>query len=154
MGRRQAIVGVVGEDLVEPPLVSRVEPVLVGHDAGRSVDDLGGAHAAVKRFQLLEGIGLCPHLDRLPDHAVKVDQGAPAQQPINLLLARRIDAGQLLEGTRLVGGVVIHMQVGIAIEPLDKEVHHLLKGALLRLCVMRPKGMVTGPTLHHLSDPK
>ncbi len=93
LGRREAVVRVVGEDLVELPLIARVEPFLVGDDAGRGIDDLGGALAfAVERFQLLEGIGLGPDLDGLPDHAIQVDQDAPAQQPVDLLLARRVGA--------------------------------------------------------------
>ncbi len=44
------------------------------------------------------------------------------------------------------------MQVGIAIEPLDEEVHHLLEGALLGLGIVRPEGMVARAPLHHLGD--
>src|SRR5205823_12278068 len=71
---------------------------------------------------------------------------------VDLLLARCVNAGQLLKGTRLIGGVVIDMQGWIAIEMLDQEVHYLLEGELLRLCVVRPEGMMLLPPLHHLSD--
>ena len=40
----------------------------------------------------------------------------------------------------------------MAIKPLDEEVHHLLEGALLRLSVVRPEGMMLRPLLPYFGN--
>src|SRR5207245_10853200 len=88
--------------------------------------------------------------NRLPDHTIEIDQDHAAQQAIDFLLAGGVGTGQLLEDVRLVGGVVIDVQVGAAVEPLDQEVDELLEGALLGIGVVPPEVVVErGATDHH-----
>ena len=64
------------------------------------------------------------------------------QGTVDFLLAGGVGARQPLKRVGLVGGVVIDMQVGMAIEPLNEVVHHTLECLFLGLGVVRPERMV------------
>ncbi len=142
MRRREAVVLVVKGDLVEQPLVARLEPVLVGNDAAGGVDDLGRSLAAVERLEFLQRIRLGPDPNGLPDYPIQVDEHPAAQELVDLSLPGRIGTRQILERVRLVWRVVIDVHIRIAIEPLDQEVDDLLEGTLLFIRIVAPEGVM------------
>src|SRR5437879_115233 len=91
------------------------------------------------------GRGLSPYCAFACEHPA-------AQEPVDLGLARRVRARQPLERVWLVGGVVIDVEIGIAIESLDQEVHNLLESTLLFVRIVAPKCVVAWAPLHHLEN--
>ena len=76
---------------------------------GRQIDV---PHEVVERLQLLDRVALDRRAQPLPHNAVQVDEDAPAEQPVHLVLARGVAAHQALDGRRLVRGVVVDVEVG------------------------------------------
>ena len=89
------------------------------------------ADEAVEGLEALDRVALDAGPDPLPDDAVEVDEDAAAEQPVHLLLARRVALGEAREGGLLVGGVVVDVEGGVRVEPGDEEVHQALEGGLL-----------------------
>src|SRR5207249_5962954 len=93
-------------------------------------------------LELLQRIRLRPDPNRLPDNPVQVDEHPAAKETVDLDLPSCVDAGQPLERVWLVRGVVIHVQIRIAIQPVDKEVDDLLEGAFLFIRIVAPEGVM------------
>jgi hypothetical protein len=104
----------------------------------------------VERLQLLDGVALDPHPHRLAHDGVQVDEPAAPEQAVQLALAGGVTAHQLLERRRLVRREVIDMHVGMPVEAVDDEVHHLLEGHPLLVCRERPPVVILGvaPGIH------
>ena len=71
------------------------------------------AHEAVERFELFDRVALDAGAQRLSQHRVEIDEAFGAQQPIELVTARRVAAHELLERGRLVVAEVIDVHAGI-----------------------------------------
>jgi hypothetical protein len=153
--RGPAVDLVVGPDVLQELRVSRLEPRLVHHDAGAAVGDgLAGARRQVQRLELLEAVALLRDEHRVADHLVQVDEHLAPEDAVDLGLAGVVAAGEPLEHRSLVGGVVVHVQVGVAVEPLDHEVDEALEGVALAGRVVAPeagvgRGGTVGPGRLH-----
>ena len=139
--RRLHVVAVVGLDGVEDLLVAGLQPALVLHDAGAGVGDLGRAGRHVERLELLERVRRRADHQALAHHPVEVDEHLAPQQVVELLLPGAVAAHQLAEGGRLVGGVVVHVQAGVATAALHDEVDELLEGLPLLPRGVAPEGL-------------
>src|SRR5690606_6847696 len=64
---------------------------------------------------------------RLFDDGVQIDEDAPAQETIELVFSRRVSSHQSFQRARLVGRVMIDMQVGILLAPSGDEVDEVLE---------------------------
>ena len=71
------------------------------------------ANEAVERLELFDRVALDAGSQRLSEHRVEVDEAFGAQQPIELVTARRVAAHQLLQRGRLVMAEVIDVQARI-----------------------------------------
>ena len=83
----------------------------------------------------------------MPDDGEEVDEDVAAEQVVDLLLARAVEAHQALEHDRLVGRVVVDVHVWIGAQALVEEVDELLERALLALAVVRPEGSEGRPAV-------
>src|SRR3954452_21750875 len=72
----------------------------------------------------------------------EVDEDAPAQEVVDLVLARAIPAHQALERGGLVARVVVDVRARVAGEPLVDEVDEVLERLLHGGAVVRPEGAV------------
>ena len=136
--RRDAVLLVVGGDVVEDLRVAPLEPVLVEHDrvvAGAQV----GVALEVERLDLLEPVALVREAQPLRDDLVEVDEDLAAEQVVELLLARPVLAGEPLQRGDLVGGVVVDVHRGVGGAALADQVDHALDGAPLLRAVVRPE---------------
>ena len=91
-----------------------------------------------ERLDLLEGVARDARPQALAHGRVEVHEDLPAQQLVDRVFARRVDAHQLRDRGLLVGAVVVHVHAGIAREPLVDEVHERLEQTSLLRPVVRP----------------
>ena len=89
---------------------------------------------------------------RLAHDRVQVDEHVLAQQVVDLVLARRVLGHQPLQRGRFVGGVVVHVQVRIALEPLVDEVDELLERAAFLVACVRPERFELLAAIHHTEE--
>src|SRR5207244_7861849 len=74
---------------------------------------------------------------------VEVDEDFAAQQIVHRVLARGVEAHELLDRRRLVHAVVVDVHVRMTLQPLVEEVDQLLERSLLRDAVMGPERLVS-----------
>ena len=136
--RRDAVLLVVGGDVVEDLRVAAHEPVLVHHD--RVVARLQvGVPLEVERLDVLEPVVLVRDAQPLRDDLVEVDEDLAAEQVVELLLARPVLAREPLQLGDLVGGVVVDVHRGVGGAALAEQVDHSLDGPPLLRAVVRPE---------------
>ena len=141
---RHAIVAVVGGKVVEMALLAVMQPVLVLHDA-----EAGPRHAALaveaeEVLDLLERVRLDRGPDALADDPVEVHEDAAAEQPVDLVLPRRVALHQAFDGAGLVAAVVVDVHRGVPVEAVDDVVDERLEGGPLLPGGVRPEGPVAG----------
>ena len=103
-----------------------------------------GALEAVEDLEVLDRVPLDARPEALPDDAVEVDEPAGAQQPVDLVLARRVPAHQPLERGRLVGRVVVDVHPGVGLPRRRDQVDDRLEGGPLLGVGERPEPAVDG----------
>ena len=130
--RGDAVLAVVGGDLVEDPWVAGEHPLLEGDDRGAALLDLRLALERQERLQLLQPVARPRDVQAAADDLVEVDEDAAPEQVVELGLARAVLAHQPAQRRDLVGGVVVDVQRRVGGEPLVDEVDEALeRGALL-----------------------
>ena len=110
----------------------RLQPLLEADDRLVPARDLRGAHEPVELLDRLDRVAVDRGAERLLDDAVEVDEHLPAQEVVDLLLARPVLAHQPRERGALVGGVVVDVHPRVAAAPLDDPVDELLERARAR----------------------
>ncbi len=73
---------------------------------------------------------------------VEVDECPPAEQPVNLVLARGVALHQPLESAGLVAAVVVNVHLWIPGVARDNKIDEGLEGCLLAGPVVRPDRVV------------
>ncbi len=136
--RRDDVIPVVAldasEGLVIPAgLPPDLQPGLEGHDGRAGVLQVHLPVVAVQRLQLLDGVGLHANAQALADDPEEVHEDLAAHEAVHLLLTGGVAAHEPAQVAGLVGGVVVHVQAGVRIQPPDDAVDGLLEGPLLRL---------------------
>ena len=160
--RADHVVPVVGLDVLQDgrrgSIAGRqLEPRLELDDAGGRVAQLDVPREAIDGLELLDRVALDAGANALSHRSEQVDQHATAQQAVDLRLARAVSAHQALQGGRLVGCVVVDVQIRVALEPFGEEVHERLEGGPLAgrchvaraVPVARPEG---GERAVHVED--
>ena len=129
--RGDAVLAVVGGDLVEDPLVAREHPLLEGDDRGAALPDLRLALERQERLQLLQPVARPRDVQAAADDLVEVDEDAAPEQVVELGLARAVLAHQAAQRRDLVGRVVVDVQRRVGGEPLVDEVDEALERVAL-----------------------
>ena len=129
--RGDAVLAVVGGDLVEDPLVAREHPFLEGDDRGAALPDLRLPLERQERLQLLQPVPRPRDVQAAADDLVEVDEDAAPEQVVELGLARAVLAHQAAQRRDLVGGVVVDVQRRVGGEPLVDEVDEALERVAL-----------------------
>ncbi len=134
-----AVVLVVALDRLKQRAIAGLQEPLEGDDRVATLGHLRVPLLPVKRLDALDRIVRLTDTQPLTHDRVQIDQNPPPQQPIDLLLPRRVQTHQPLDRRRLIRGVVVDMQVGKAPEPLDHKVDEPLKRLLLRRSICGPE---------------
>ena len=134
-----AVARVVIGDLLQERVVAFLAPTLVPDDAVARGLDLCVALARVKDLQVLDGVAGLGNHDGLPDHPVEVDQLAPAQQVVDLGLARTVGGREPPESGRLVGRVVVDVRRRVGVQHRRHGIDGRLEGPAFLRAVVRPK---------------
>ena len=124
----------------------KLKPCLELHDARARVPQVDLTVEVVEGLQPLDRVALDGRADTLAHGPIEVDKHISAQELVDLLLARPVAARQSLDGGRLVGGVVVDVQVRVGFEPVHDEVNEHLEGAPFgarrdRSVLDRPEGV-------------
>ena len=83
---------------------------------------------------------------------MQVDEHAPAQQPVHLVLAGGVAAHQALDGRGFVGGVVIDVEVRMLRPARHEPVDEVLERAPLGRRVERPARLVATVAVHRAEE--
>ena len=150
--RRHAVDLVVRADAVEQGRVARLEPVLVPDDRRRPVLQLAFARRQIERLQPLEAVALLRHAHALAHDAVQVDEDIGAQQPVDLGLTGAVATHQPLQRGHLVGREVVHVHVGLGVEPIDHEVDERLERPPLLVGRVGPEVAVPAVGIDHAEE--
>ena len=86
---------------------------------------------AVEGLEALDRVALDAGADSLPHDAIQVDEDAPLEEPVDLVLAGRVTLGEARERGLLVRRVVVRVEGRARVEPRDQEIHQLLEGRRL-----------------------
>ncbi len=134
--RAEHVVTVIAGDLLEdagmrPGPLTQLEPLLERHDARPRVPQADRALEAVERLELLDRVALDGRAQRLAHGAEEIDEDATPQQRIDGVLPRRVAAHQPLQRRRLIRGVVVDVEIRVALAPFGDEVHQPLERDLL-----------------------
>ena len=133
--RRHAVVAVVlpdpREQVVPLAALPELEPGLELNDARARIAQVHLAGEPIERLQALDRVALDRRADALPDGPVEIDEDPAAQQLVDLLLAGAVAPRETLHCGRLVGRVVVDVQVRVRFEPVADEVDERLEGAPL-----------------------
>ena len=113
--RGAAVVLVVALDRLQQRAIAGLQEPLEGDDRVAAFGDLRVPLAHVERLDALDRVVRLPDPQPLTHDRVEIDQDLPAQQPIDLLLTRRVQTHQPLDRGRLIRGVVVDVQVGEAL---------------------------------------
>ena len=114
---RDAVLAVVGVDLVEDRLVALDHPAFELDDRGAAVLDLGRALEVEQVLHLLEPVAGPRDAQAAPDDLEEVDEDLAAEQVVELGLARAVAAHHASQGGDLVLGVVVDVHVRVLREP-------------------------------------
>src|SRR5262249_52100475 len=126
-------------------VIARVHPALVfqyrpgaGRDS-RSPPEYG------KSLDLLQRVARYTGAQTLPHNAMQVDEDLAAQQFVDGVLARRVDAHELLDCRGLVGAVVVDVHGRMRGQSFVEEADQRLEGSSFRDAVVRPARPVFPP---------
>ncbi len=136
--RAQDVVAVVALDLAEDLVADETvrggaaaQPRFELDDAAPRVLQVDFAVKAVEGLEALDRVALDAGPDSLSHDAIEVDEDAPLEEPVDLVLASRMTLGEARERGLLVRRVVVHVECRVRIEPRDQEIHQPLEGRLL-----------------------
>ena len=119
--------------MISPLGIAVLEHALEFDDARIGVAQIDLAFVAVQGLQVLDRVPGRAHSHALPDHPIQVHEHPIAQQLVELLLARRVPAGEDLEVAGLVRAVVVDVHARVLLPALREQVHDLLERVLLSL---------------------
>ena len=139
---RAAVVLVVGADLLEDRVLTRLEPLLERNDRAASPAHLVSALEVVERLDLLDRVAVEREPKRLANDLEEIDQHPAAQQVVELGLTRSVLAHQPLQRRAFVGRVVVDVHARVARAPLADQIEQPLEARLLLGPVEPPDAVV------------
>ncbi len=137
------VVGDLGDErsgLVVAALGAGGGELVVDDDALRAPLDLALAGVHVEGLELLDRVRALRHPDAGSHDGVEVDEDAVAQQLVDVVLAHAVPGGEPQQRRRLVGRVVVDVQVGPAAAPGGEVLDEVDEGAPLLRPVVGPEG--------------
>ena len=88
----------------------------------------------------------------MAEHLIQVDEYAAAQEAVDLVLTSPLAAHQSLQGFCLIAGVVVDVQVWIALPLIHSEIDESLEGDLFLGAVVSPPRVVLRRSVGEVSD--
>jgi len=137
--QRDTILKVIRVDVLEEFIVSCRTILLIVDNAASGCFDLGLAFLHVESFEVLDGIARFGDLYGVSHRLVEINQHLIPQQVIKLRFHGSVFGHQALEGSFLVGCIVVNVHVRENLETLHEEPDQVLKRTLLLRMGVRPQ---------------
>jgi len=101
-------------------------------------DDLGCALRPVETLDRFDGVTVLADAQAVTDDLVEVNEHPVSKKLIHLVLTGVVARAQPPDGADLVGGVMVDVQAGIVLPPVEYPVHEAFECELFLVTVVRP----------------